>query len=460
MRAERTPARLCSAIACAALLASCGRSPGGSLSEASVLLVVADALRADHLGCYGYDRPTSPFLDELAERAVLFESATGTASHTVPSVLSLLTSARAARHGNLFFPKTQSFRAPRRRVRPAVPEGLDTLAERFRRGGFRTGAVVSNPWLAARYGFDRGFERYLHVAKKTADRDHVRGGEVNRSARELLEAWRGERFFLYVHYMDAHSPYDPPEPHRSRFLPARGAYVYRNGPLPDLSEADLHFTRALYDAEIRSLDDHLRDLFSILDELSLGPRTLVVFTADHGEEFHEHGGMGHGWTLYEEVLRTPLLFVHPALEAHARRIAAPVSALDVHPTVLDLVGESVPGEIDGISLAPWILGPGEPPAERAVASEMGSLEALRRGRFKWLREPGADESAGVFDLVADPGEQRPRTSAELGVDEPWSAPVAPSRNVGIGTPLPAPASAEEERLERQLEALGYVESTE
>ena len=436
---------------------ACGSPQRTALEHANVLLVVVDALRADRLGCYGADRPTSPFLDQLAERSVLFESATSTSSQTVPATLSLLTASYPHRHGNQFYPKTQSFRSPRRRVRPEVPGDLETLAERLAADGFRTGAVVANPWLDPRYGFDRGFERYAHLPADPGRKGEARAPVLNQAAREILASFGDERFFLYVHYMDVHSPYEPPEPHRAAFVPAEGRLIYRNGAHPEMTAVNLAKSRALYDAEVRSLDDGIRELFEILRVLGLEASTLVVFTADHGDEFAEHGGLGHGVTLYEEVLQVPLFFFHPALQGRAGRIQTPVSGVDVFPTLLELVGLPPSPGLDGVSLVPWIRGERGLVSDRALLAELGGLKAVRRGSLKRIRGSGPDGFDRAFDLARDPREERPLGDADA--ERAVSSTLLDSLFPDSGELLAKPAarSSEEERLQRQLEALGYVE---
>ena len=429
------------------LLAGCA---GPSLEGANVLLVVVDALRADHLGCYGYtERPTSPFIDGLAARSVVFDAAVSTASHTVPATLSLLTGIYPHRHGNQWFSETRSFRRPEAMVRPEVPGGIELAGELFARAGYRTGAVVANPWLRPEYGFGRGFETFRHQRRRWR-----RASEVNREARALLDRWGDAPFFLYVHYMDVHAPYEPPDRYGRAFAPPQGRVVYRRQRLDEVSETDLEYTRAAYDAEIRTLDDHLADLVEALAERDLARRTLIVFTSDHGDEFHEHGGLSHGFTLFEEVVRVPLFFFHPELEARARRVRAPVSAVDVLPTIAELVGVASGRDLDGISLAAWVLGSGEPPAERLLVSEHGNLKAVRRGSEKWIRSADEEGDRG-FDLARDPGERHPvEGAAPPAIRERLAALPLGASDL---TAQPVEASADEALLEEELRALGYVQ---
>jgi arylsulfatase A-like enzyme len=451
-------------LAGAAALLACGGAGRGPLGASSLVLVVADTLRADHLGCYGHPRPTSPFLDALAERSVLFEDVTSASSHTVPAVLSLLSGLHPHRHGNQYFPETNSLRAPRRRVRPLVPRGIPLLAEELRAGHFATAAVVANPWLRPEYGFARGFDdyRFLHGPEWTA---HPSGEEVNAAAGELLERTRARRFFLYLHYMEPHTPYDPPPGPRALFAGGlEGRYVYRAGPAPEVSPEDLRFTHALYEGEVRALDDRLRELVARIEALGLAGSTLLALAGDHGEEFHEHRGLGHGRTLYEEVTRVPLLLFHPALPGTPSRIRAPAAGVDLAPTLLELMGLPLPRGIDGRSLAPFVLGAaaGEPPADRSILSELGTQAALRRGAHKLIRwrAPGGREDA--FDLGRDPAEARPLPEPEGAA---WRGPLsaelagwlraAAEAEAVAGAAQPAPPDPE---LERRLRALGYAEA--
>jgi arylsulfatase A-like enzyme len=427
---------------------------------ANVVVVLVDALRADHLGCYGYALPTSPFLDELARDGVVFERAVSAASQTVPSVLSLWASVYPSRHGNQYFARKNAFRVGPNRTRPRVPEQLPLMAEMFQRRGYATGAVIGNALLHPDYGFARGFDRYLNLPAQQRLNVLPRGQDVNRAAFTLLEEWRERPFLLYLHYMDVHSPYQPPEPYRREFVGSlRGMYSYVNGLFPILRPEDVAFTRALYDAGIRGVDDVVHELVVALRSNGLADSTLLVVTADHGDEFHEHGGMGHGWTLYQEVLHVPLVFVHPRLTraATARRFPGPVSLVDVLPTLLELTGGEVLSGLDGVSLAPLIVGAeaeGENPP-RALFSELGDMKAIQKGERKLIRSMRQGEHDEAFDLQADPREQQPGAPA-------WRQELATELSAFLEhapPPLPAPAedAPVDPRLEEQLRALGYAE---
>lgn len=219
-----------------------------SFAGTNVIVVLVDALRADRLGAFPRGAATSPFIDELAERAVRFENASSTASQTVPSVLSLWSSAYPSRHGNSYFHDTASFRLPERKTSPQVPDALPLMAQLFGERGYRTGAVVTNPWLQSKWGFARGFERYEFISR-------ARGPVVNRTGLEMIDAWDAERpFLLYLHYMDVHFPRHPLDAFQETFtagLPGKNVYV--NGEFPDLSDEDRDYSIAAYDACVRSM---------------------------------------------------------------------------------------------------------------------------------------------------------------------------------------------------------------
>jgi len=385
-------------------LSACADSPRG-IDRPHVVLVVADTLRADRVGAWGGPAGATPFLDEIARRSVVFEQASSTSSQTVPSVLSIWSGRYPARHGNRFFPATNSFRTPRSKVRPEVGDDIPLLQEQLAEAGYAAGAVVTNPWLRRRYGFDRGFEVYRALF---ASGDHVRGDEVNRAVASLLETAGERRVFLYLHYMDAHPPFDPtPESLAADVdgVPGRQLDVV-NDAADAIDPEDIEHTQALYRASIRDLDQRLRRLWQLFEERGMTDDLLFVFVGDHGEEFAEHGYLGHGHQLFEESIRVPWLVSHPSLRP--RRVAAPTSGVDVMPTLLELLGLPVPPGVDGVSQVGVLSGEPED-RERAIYAELGDRVAVRSGATKWLA--GSEGVGPWFDLAADPAELAPRATA-------------------------------------------------
>ncbi|MBI5504201.1 MAG: sulfatase-like hydrolase/transferase [Deltaproteobacteria bacterium] len=345
------------------------RAPG----RANLILVTVDTLRADHLGAYGYTRDTSPFMDSLAARSVVFEEVTAQSSWTKTSMASMLTST---------YPELNGVRG----ADHLLPTDLPTLAGVLEQQGYFTAGVQTNPWLLPRFQFSRGFAEYqwLQAAPPAA--------RVNERAVEILNR-RGEApFFLYLHYMDVHHPYTP-----------SGAYR-RFGTLP----ADA------YDGEIRSLDDQLAGLYQSLAEKGLLDNTLFVIASDHGEEFGEHGGSFHGGTLYYEQLRVPLILDWKGRLPAGRRVAGPIRNLDVAPTLLDLLDVAVPPRFQGVSWKQRILSPGTAASgDVAVFSQTGlndvapdsDLISVEVGNWKFIKDRRSTWNR-LFDRSVDAAEQR------------------------------------------------------
>ena len=323
----------------------------GAAAQPSILLVLVDALRPDHLGCYGYGRPTSPVLDRLASRSVLFENARSVSSWTKPSIPSLFTSLYPSQHGVFEGSVRKKGGAPESDVLPAE---ATTLAEALKECGYATAAFVHNDQLHRQFGFDQGFDLYEETSEDAPAMIHRMlewlGGGKSR---------QGGPFFVYLHLLDVHWPYNPP----AEAARAIGAEVGATGDervlrdavnrgLVKLSPAETDRLVRRYDAEIRAVDGAFAKLLSGLLDLGLLDRMLLVVTADHGEEFLEHGYLGHGDDLYEESLRIPLIVRLPGEEAAGQRIAASVSSLDLMPTFLEAASCAAEGmaRLEGRSL--------------------------------------------------------------------------------------------------------------
>jgi len=435
------------AVATALLLAACSPPSGGPAARPNVLFVVVDTLRADRLSPWGYagadaaGEPveTSPFVGELARDAVVFERAWAASSWTAPATASIFTSLYPPQHGvltgyNLY--RTNKYYGSEVKLNRIPPE-LETLPELMRSLGYRTYGVADNPNVCAQEGFEDGFGRFAQF-----DYD---GAEAVNAA--LLE-WREEivggdaPWFVYLHYMDPHEPYHAREPWFGelfgRELEAFGPADPESGlPPPGHLPADglrardfyrmlegaegeaeverrLAYARdqfaAAYDSEVRHLDEHLRAAF---EALAVDDGTLVVFTSDHGEEFGEHKGLGHPFKLYRELLHVPLLVRPPgppAWHVPGRRVAADVSAIDLLPTVRELVGAPASEQDQGVSLVGLLRG--EQPEPRPIFAmrtqerllETHELEAVLAGDHKLVLSSQEPE-VQLFDVTRDPGEQ-------------------------------------------------------
>jgi arylsulfatase len=460
------------------LVAGCDRRPPVPPPPKNVIVINVDTLRADHLGCYGYLRDTSPFIDSLAAAGVRFDEARVNSTFTRESVAALMTGRLPSRSGSMGWDATP-------------PPGDATLGRIFERAGYATGFFSATTMLTDP-GFTQGFQTVRQLTERWGASGL--GPELSAAALAFARAPRDRPFLMYVHYLDPHGPYDPTPAHLRKFAPAPlpsplGLYADVRSRLAELvaegfgpGEARFDDMVARYDAEIADTDVAIAELFAGLDGQGLLDRTIVVLTADHGEELLDHGFVEHAWTLYEEVLRVPLVFwpatVLPGLDG--RRRAATV---DVLPTLLALVGIAAPAGLDGRSL----LTKGDAPlvAELAIA-ERSVLRTVIDGRWKyvaaakWLPPPARSAAARVendlrrqggergvdrcgptvheelYDLVADPSEHHNRVADDAGHLEALRAALAPTLEAcraHAAALKDGPSAADRARLR----ALGYVE---
>lgn len=420
------------ALATAALLASCGKDPDHSAGPAGptgprphVLLISVDTLRADHLSCYGYERNTSPRIDALAAEGALFETAVSSTSWTLAAHAALLTSLPDSVHG--------AFRPSDR-----LTEDRVTLTEVLKENGYRTAGMYSGPFLHPVFGLSQGFDEYISCT--SADRNSGTSlepdqpelrDENNRTSRadiahedvtspailEEVTGWLDRRgdddrpFFLFLHMWDPHYNYIPPPPYDTMWdadytgnVDGRDLWTY---PASEkrLPKRDLEHLIALYDGEISFTDHHIGLILDQLEARGLLDDTLVVLTADHGEEFYEHGGYGHHRTLYDESVLVPLIMRYPKSIEAGTRVSSQVRLQDITPTILDLSGAPALELAFGGSLRPFLERQGaERISHRPAFSELylSNLSALRRPPFKSLdQQLDGQHRRSVFDLEND-----------------------------------------------------------
>jgi arylsulfatase A-like enzyme len=433
-------------------------TPGGgeaasAKGKPNLLLILVDTLRADHLGAYGYQRPTSPRMDDLARQGVRFERAIAQAPWTKPSVASLFTGRYVHDHGVI-------------RNLDALGNDLPTLATLLDDAGYRTAAFSANPWITPEFRFSRGFDEFesgramgpqltnlyrtvrrgesllkraglrLPLSRwvfrwagrsnsGNAERDEAQVAEVV----EWLRRVEGETpFFLYVHMIGPHDPYDPPAEFARAF--ARSAAPAPRMPPPRVQThfekakalEDPKLTRLIdqYDAAIAHADSLVGRILDQLAASGLAEDTIVILTSDHGEEFYEHGNWRHGNQLYDEVVRVPLLIRVPGGPRGAVR-EDPAMLIDLVPTVLGLLRiEAAAGELAG--LAGRALFPAPEEAGQATLSEHwwfegGTYVAQAVGRGGWKLKSARDEANGrqaeeLYDLRRDRREERDLLAAK------------------------------------------------
>jgi arylsulfatase A-like enzyme/uncharacterized membrane protein YbhN (UPF0104 family) len=442
-----------------------GQIPAHLGERPNVVLVIVDTLRADYLGAYGDSRGLTPNVDALADEGSTWD-AFGQSSWTKPSVATILTSLYASSHGAM--------------SKPAVLPDVTTIADAMQADGYTTAGFVSNINLAPSFNFQQGFDEYTYYAP-----DYLFGAEesssklviysilrvvnfkaqksqwvgqyyqdskiVNADALPWIERHKDDRFFALVHYMDPHDPYFV-HPYEGRGI----ARVDNQHPDASLAEE----MKALYAGEIAYMDESFGALVETLKRNGIYDDTLIVFTADHGEEFQEHGGWWHGTTLYDEQVGVPLIAKFPAgvmVPAQPRGIGR---LLDVAPTILATAGVAIPAEWQGADLAEPI------PASRIAFAEEDHegniLTAARKGKLKLIRaqagNPRGLPEVELFDVQRDPGEEQ-NLAEDRGhaVEELDEAIIA----ITTGAADSAVASAGEVQMDDatrdRLRALGYIE---
>ncbi|MFQ5477335.1 MAG: sulfatase [Candidatus Binatia bacterium] len=439
----------------------------GSASGPNVVLVVADTLRADHIGPYGSDTVDTPALDALAADAVVFEHAIAQSSWTRPSIATILTSLYPASHQVML--KTDF-----------LPDGVVTIAETMRDNGYLTAGFVTNINVAPSFNFHQGFEAYSYLApdfffgatdsgsklslyngmrlvrERFLSRDkyvyhYYQDAETVNSA---VLPWLGENkdqpFFVLVHYMDPHDPYFE--------LPYNGTAVARvETPHPDPGNTfRLH---ELYNSNVEYLDRFLGALFDDLRRNGVYENSVIAFTADHGEEFYEHGGWWHGTTLYEEQIRVPLIIKLPGRRGGGSRSAELARLLDVAPTLAAAAGITAPVSWQGRDLFGSVTAP-----ELVYLQEDHEgnvLEAVRGARWKLVTandgNPRGLQPLELYDLRRDPGERENLASTEADRVERLLGDLAALRRASGASAVSGERGEIDEASKERLRALGYIQ---
>lgn len=353
----------------------------------NVLIFLIDTLRLDHVGCYGYSRDTTPHIDAFAAEGALFTQLMPPSSWTRPSVASLLTS---------MYPNIHGAKNRLDKLREDLPSLPRALAEE----GYETHCFMTNPNCLPVWGFGDDFFRFVDVdsAKyKTVGSD---AKAVDR-AMAALEHVQGRPWFFYVHVMGPHNPYEPPEGYRNRF----------KSDTSGLNDSERHVRETVdrYDEEIVYSDALFGRLLERLKELDLYDNTAIVLLSDHGEEFMEHGHLRHAKSLYEEVLRVPLI-IKPPLGAWTvgGRIESLVEMVDIAPTLLEIAGAAVPERFQGNSFLGLLRGEAESPRTGYASLNIDrfSFRAVKTIRHKFVRDLVAHEDRW-YDLESDPAEKNP-----------------------------------------------------
>jgi arylsulfatase A-like enzyme len=460
-----------------------------------VLLIQGDTLRSDHLDVYGYDRPTAPVLHRLADEGALFQHAITQTSWTKAATPTIMTSLYPSTHGV-------------HKIPDRLPSSATTIARAFRDAGYATLSFSSVSFTGQFTNLHQGFEE-LHEAESTAGRAGPRGSKTAREYvdrfLEWLDGHPDTRVFVYLHFFDPHPPYQPNPPFDAMWADPKRREEYRRdletlkkvvsdaflaqrgmATTEELARAGvdektfMQFSKDWYDGSIRGMDTEIGRLLERLRGLGLERRSAIAFYGDHGEEFHDHGRMWHGESIYGEMLRVPLILWAPGRIAPGLKVKEPVGLIDVMPTLLEMSGVRIPEAAQGQSLEPLLRKPGDDTVQAATAwknrpvfaerQPMGGPEfpaagesyAIIEGRWKLVhnavRPPGKPEFE-LFAFYEDPLDQRdlardnPQVVAELAKQlDSWKEKARAARLKG-DKDAPSLSGAELDGLR----ALGYVQ---
>ena len=424
------------------------------MNKPNVFLAVMDAVRSDHLSCYGHPRKTTPNIDIIAQESVLFENVFSAAPWTPPSHASMFTGMYPSQHGvlgkNLY-----------------LDEEIPTIAEIFSSEGYETLGICVNYWVSTKTGLARGFNRFVSELNRgyikrfaprlsldwiifcleTDIRFMVHNWSHEAKVFQEIKRWilnsqkRNKPFFIFVNYFDAHTPYDPPQPFKKKFqkvynrnvdlekisdvFNSRHGYPYI-AKETEVSEEEWDVLRSWYDGSIAYIDFFLGKLFDYLKERELYDDTFIVITSDHGESFGEHQLANHLFCLYDTLLHVPLIMRHPELTSEGKRISNIVSNIDIFPTLLDILNMKSNSKISGVNLIPFEnriyhkyvcaeYGPPladitalkrlSPNVESSICNKYNkNLKCIRSDDFKYII--ASDGKEELYNLEKDPDESK------------------------------------------------------
>lgn len=442
--------------------------PSEPVELQGAILVLLDTVRADHLFCYGYDRPTSPNMDRLAREGVRFEQVVANSPWTLPSVAALLAG-----------------EYPERVFKDRLTK---SLVERFTVEGVVTAAVTEGGYVSRAFGMDRGFGHYteeegvVQLLRPGQQRDPNATGGVENTfarARDWLRLHKTDRFFLFIHTYEPHSPYTNHDFASGMDAGAIGPVFGTNNVIPrlqtgelTLSERELEYVMALYDGDILNADRHLGAFLAYLEEIGLDDRTLVVVTSDHGEEMHDNYPTrtgDHGHSLQDPLLLVPLIMRDPTRSWAVRTVPSQVRLIDVMPTIADLLRVPLSDDIDGSSLVPLLEG-AEKDDRMALAGQnrFGPRRiGIRHLGLKYIStigppmggRPLIPEPAErqLYDLRADPGEMRNLVAQRPEMARMLEAEMERHHGQLSGMVDPGPLDGIDPAVVERLRSLGYVQ---
>ena len=392
----------------ACVLNGCTRSSRDSTPN--VVLIIVDTLAVNHLGTYGHPSSPSPNIDKLAESGTVFEKAYTPAPWTKPAVSSVFTGVMPSMHGV-------------KSIDDVLPESFNTLAERLKRTDYLTAGFVSHTLISPKLGYAQGFDTYDTVPFKGNVHSVISSEKVTDMGLDWLKSYKenykersdSNKFFLFLHYFDPHNNYqhhkefDQTSWYKGDLTPGMDIRAIR-AKIPNITEDDVKYLRGLYDEEIAHTDREIGRFLGTLKDMGLSDNTIIILTADHGEEFFDHGSIGHSRTLFDELTRVPLIISYPG-KVKPQRVSEPVTTLDILPTVLDEVNLNEDRQgLAGISLKETLLEGKELP-RRDIYSEVdfksSYIKAYKISVVRGIHKAVLDkptQSCELYDLESDPKE--------------------------------------------------------
>jgi arylsulfatase A-like enzyme len=405
-----------------------------------VVFVLIDALRRDHVGTLGYERPTTPRLDRLASEGFVASGMLAHSSQTAPSVASMFTSTAPHAHGVQYDTRTRRFGNKGRSRAPLLEDGNVTLAEVLSSDGYFTAAAIANPWLREEFGFAQGFDHYV-VSPCHKNKGRICDGAwINKAASKVIREHPAEKTFLYLHYLDVHNPYAHAGKLPSVFRKGPGRVVYKNGPIDGVSAENLAYSIDAYDDGLLYTDSLIGELVHELEAAAAKRDVLLVITSDHGDEFLEHGGLGHGSTLYPELIETFAIFWRPENRIMHPRDEHLSGTIDIAPTILDLIGVRKPEQMAGRSL----LGSS---SRGPVIAELASSKAAIKKHWGLIRDLDTQKD----EVVAYSGARESGPAPALVAELESLLDSLEVRDTPVNDTIP------DATVVRQLKALGYIE---
>ncbi len=478
-----------------AALTRAGQSQDAALSRSgpNVLLITIDALRPDHVTAYGYNRPTTPTLDKLASEGVRFANAYATSCWTRASVASIFTS---------LFPSTHGVNG----IGSGLSPSLTTLPEVMQSRGYATGVFSANSFISPLFGYSQGVDRFyakrpsmfnelmlghiMRIARKyskltdymfrdledfqfppqPSSRLADRAPRLNDAFLEWQQSLGGRPFFAYFHYMEAHSPWETADPFKRKFA-MQGPYPHQIPIFEGLEPFDKAASVAMeqrqafidqYDGAIASVDHDLGQMLEELKRRGVLDNTVLIITADHGEEFYDHGGWGHGKSLYNTLVHIPLIVRYPALVPAGMVSTHVARHIDLLPTIAELAGKPVQGAFEGHSLLPILRDPATPeptptPIYTEVFHESSYARAIQEGQYKLIEAHNFDQERWLlFDLAQDAGEQHPLDPSTHAATPHLKQRLAEFRDRAKSKAVSAEAVTVDADMKSRLKSLGYV----